>query len=256
MLEAIGKIFTYNYYDSYRIIDALLVASIGTGYVNIPEPNNQKSSVIKVLRSSDSTGCFVAHFPYPLYFGSGLDKDPAVEHYFGELAILLSNAEHSKLSLVFSKLSELLISDLPVLKDAVKYLSKFIEKYQVFTTSLYFANITNTPIIIEPKAKLIVEGIKSDLDQNNPNLSLMKEVKKDGENIKISIDDPLIIPSGTSIKLFAYTDPITSLDGGGTLSGLFSDKSSNARIKLHADTVGFFSRKIILTPKRPFSYNP
>lgn len=238
----------------YDILDGLLVATVGRGLIKIPQIDPNLKPVLKVVKSKSKNGCYVAYLPDPCTIGKELDSDPAYEHYYKAFSMLLANAEHSKLGAVFKQLSDILVSDLPSFKDARRILRKILEDHEIFTSTIYFANLTSTPILIEPKAELIVDGVKTSKKILSTSLNLMKEVDFHGKSELEPFDYAVVIPAGTDMKFFAYTESSSKMKNGNIFQAVFAEGESTARIKLFTESIGFFGKRTITTPKKNFSY--
>lgn len=237
---------------AYKILDGVLVATIGNAYLRIPKPEENTEQTIKVDASKSAGGCYLAYLPDPCAIGRELDTDPANKHYYKDFADLVASAEHTKLIQVFSQLVEILTSDLPALKDSKKSIEEIVSKYEIYSASIYFANITNAPILIEPRALLEVEGVKTSKGPVTAQMRLLKEEVHNNGTHRIPIEDAVVVPSGSDLRLFAHTETRIEIENGSVIQGVYSDGSSKARISLTTESVGLFNKKNIATTSRRF----
>lgn len=237
---------------SYDIFEGVLVSTIGRGYLNIPKPRAMEIQIIKVSKSKSNNGCYYAYLPEPVSLGRNLDEDPANEHYYKDFATLLANAEHSKLMHIFTQLVDILNFDLPALKDAKKAVDEIIGRFENYSASIYFANITTAPILIETNAELLIEGVKTDKGPVTAKMKLAIEEHRQNNKHYIPIEDAVVVPAGSDIRLFAYTLSRIQIENGSVIQAVFGDGSSKARVRLSTESVGLLSRKVVSTASRKF----
>ena len=237
---------------AHGMFDGTLVTIVGRSLIEIPPPKSDINEVVSVVRGQGLGGCYVAYVPDPITIGRKLNERPEDEHYFMKFSGLLARAEHRKMGKVFAKVAELLRRDLPKIKDSAKLVGNIVGEHTVYTIRLYVANLTRTPILIEPKGELLVDGAEAGIRSLKTEIRLARKTKRSGEVNLVAVEDAIVLPSGEDDQLVAFTRATKKIKEGKILDVAFSQRMAKARVVVSAEMIGFPKQRRLATAWRSF----